>query len=222
MLVGGEARVNNVLLSAGAACVIVAIVGGGAKAFGVEVPVLGSVRRQVALGIAGIGFLAAAFVVGSGPTGSSPANPVNPAVVAYRQEVLAACRTAQSGASGNALMAAANSDGTFDRDRFMAALRDQITASSSVWQDLWKHPAPNELRAEASAAQQAANDEITQTRAAVDKIPAQLPARFTIEELAAFSGRLDAALRAPTARLEGALAELAGQPCGVPTPAASG
>lgn len=210
---------NNVLLSAGAACVIVAIVGGGAKAFGVEIPVLASVRRQVALGIAGIGFLAAAFVVGGGPTGS---NPVNPAVVAYRQEVLAACRTAQSGASGNALMAAANSDGTFDRDRFMAALRDQITASSSVWQDLWKRPVPNELRADASAAQQAANDEITQTRAAVDKIPAQLPARFTIEELAAFSGRLDAALRAPTARLEGALAELAGQPCGVPTPAASG
>ena len=210
---------NNVLLSAGAACVIVAIVGGGAKAFGVEVPVLGSVRRQVALGIAGIGFLAAAFVVGSGPTGSSP---VNPAVVAYRQEVLAACRTAQSGASGNALMAAANSDGTFDRDRFMAALRDQITASSSVWQDLWKHPVPNELRAEASAAQQAANDEITQTRAAVDKIPTQLPATFTLQEFAAYAGKLDAALRAPTARLEGALAELAGQPCGVPTPAASG
>ena len=210
---------NNVLLSAGAACVIAAIVGGGAKAFGVEIPVLSSVRRQVALGIVGIGFLAAAYFVGTGSAGPKPGNP---AVAAYQQEVLAACRAAQSGASGNALIAAANTDGTFDRDRFMAGLRDQITASSSVWQDLWRHPVPNELRAEASAARQAANDAIAQSRAAVDKIPTQLPARFTFEEFAAFAGRLDAALRAPASRLEGAMAELAGQPCGGPTPAASG
>jgi hypothetical protein len=210
---------NNVLLSAGAACVIVAIVGGGAKAFGVEIPVLSSVGRQVALGIVGIGFLAAAYVVGNGSAGSKPGDP---AVAAYRQEVLAACRAAQSGASGNALIAAANTDGTFDRGRLIAGLRDQITASSGVWEDLWRHPVPNELRAEASAAQQAANDEIAQTRAAVSKIPTQLPATFTFEEFAAFAGRLDAALRAPASRLEGALAELAGQPCGVPAPAASG
>ena len=210
---------NNVLLSAGAACIIAAIVGGGAKAFGVEIPVLSSVRRQLALGIVGIGFLAAAYFVGTGSAGPKPGNP---AVAAYQQEVLAACRAAQSGASGNALIAAANTDGTFDRDRFMTGLRDQITASSSVWQDLWRHPVPNELRAEASAARQAANDAIAQSRAAVDKIPTQLPARFTFVEFAAFAGRLDAALRAPASRLEGAMAELAGQPCGVPTPAASG
>jgi len=210
---------NNVLLGAGAACVIAAIVGGGAKAFGVEIPVLSSVRRQVALGVVGIGFLAAAYVVGNGPAGSKP---VDPAVAAYRQEVLAACRTAQSGASGNALIAAANNDGTFDRSRFIAGLQDQITASSGVWEDLWRHPVPNELRAEASAARQAANDAIAQTRAAVDKIPAELPATFTFEEFAAYAGKLDAALRAPASRLEGALAALAGQPCGVPTPGASG
>jgi hypothetical protein len=210
---------NDILLSAGAACIIVAIVGGGAKAFGVEIPVLSSVRRQAALGIVGIGFLAAAYFVGNGSAGPKPGNP---AVAAYQQEVLAACRASQSGTSGNALIAAANTDGTFDRDRFITGLRDQITASSSVWQDLWQHPVPNELRAEASAAQQAANDAIAQSRAAVDKIPTQLPARFTFEEFAAFAGRLDAALRAPASRLEGAMAELAGQPCGVPTPAASG
>src|SRR5260370_3541218 len=206
---------NDVLLSAGAACVILAIVGGGAKAFGVEIPVLSSVRRQVTLGIGGIGFLAAAYVVGNGAAGSKPGNP---AVAAYQQEVLAACRAAQSGASGNALIAAANSDGTFDRNRLIAGLRDQITASSSVWQDLWRHPVPNELQVKASAAQQAANDAIAQTRAAVDKIPTQLPARFTFEEFAAFAGRLDAALRAPTSRLQGAIAELSGHPYAVPAP----
>jgi hypothetical protein len=210
---------NNVLLGAGAACVIAAIVGGGAKAFGVEIPVLSSVRRQVALGIVGIGFPAAAYVVGNGPAGSTP---VDPAVTAYRQEVLAACRTAQGGASGNALIAAANNDGTFDRSRFIAGLQDQITASSAVWEDLWRHPVPNELQAEASAARQAANDAIAQTRAAVDKIPTQLPATFTLQEFAAYAGKLDAALRAQASRLEGALGALAGQPCGVPAPAASG
>jgi hypothetical protein len=210
---------NNVLLSAGAACVILAIVGGGAKAFGVEVPVLSSVGRQVSLGIVGIGFLAAAYFVGNGPAGSKPGNP---AVAAYRQRVLAACRAAQSGASGNPLIAAANSDGTFDRGRLIAGLRDQITASNSVWEELWRHPVPNELRGEASAAQRAAKDKISQTRAAVNKIPSQLPAPFTFEEFAAFAGRLDAALRAPASRLEGAMAELAGQPCGVPAPTASG
>src|SRR5262249_49420990 len=143
---------NDILLSAGAACVILAVVGGGARAFGVEIPVLNSVRRQVALGVVGIGFLAAAFVVGNGSASSN--NPGNPAVAAYRQEVLATCRVAQNSASGNALIAAANNDGTFDRDRFVAGLRDQITASSSVWQDLWRHPVPDELRAKASAAQQ--------------------------------------------------------------------
>ena len=210
---------NDILLSAGAACVILAIVGGGAQAFGVQIPVLSSVRRQVALGVVGIGFLAAAFVVGNG---SASSNTGNPAVAAYQQEVLAACRVAQNSPSGNALIAAANNDGTYDRDRFVAGLRDQITASSSVWQELWRHPVPDELRAKASAAQQAANDATAQLRAAVDEIPAQLPARFTYQDLAALTGRLDAALGAPASRLQGAMSELAGQPCGVPTPAASG
>jgi hypothetical protein len=213
---------NNVLLGAGVACVIAAIVGGGAKAFGVEIPVLRSVGRQVALGTVGIGFLAAAYVVGNGPAGPPGSKPADPAVTAYRQEVLAACRTAQSGASGNALFAAANNDGTFDRSRFITALRDQITASSGVWEQLWRQPVPNELRAGASTARQAANDAIAQTRAAVDKIPTQLPATFTIEDFAAYAGKLNAALQAPASRLEGALSALAGQPCGVPTPAASG
>jgi hypothetical protein len=221
MHVGRGVSMNNVLLGAGVACVIAAIVGGGAKAFGVEIPVLRSVGRQAALGIVGIGFLAAAYVVGNGPAGPAGSKP-DPAVTAYRQQVLAACRTAQGGASGNALFAAANNDGTFDRGRFITALQDQITASSSVWDDLWRQPVPNELRAEASTARQAANDAIAQSRAAVDKIPTQLPATFTIEDFAAYAGKLNAALQAPASRLEGALSALAGQPCGVPTPAASG
>lgn len=45
---------DTTLLGAGIACIIAAIVGGGLKAFGIEIPVLSSVYRQVALGALGI------------------------------------------------------------------------------------------------------------------------------------------------------------------------
>jgi hypothetical protein len=50
------------ILGAGLACVIAAIVGGGLKAFGVEVPLLTSVKRQLLLGALGaalVGFAVA-------------------------------------------------------------------------------------------------------------------------------------------------------------------
>lgn len=45
---------DNVILVAGLACVIAAIVGGGLKAFGIEVPILASRTRQVILGLLGV------------------------------------------------------------------------------------------------------------------------------------------------------------------------
>src|SRR5204863_248014 len=41
------------LLTTGIACIIAAIVGGGLKAFAIEIPVLASGRRQAALGLFG-------------------------------------------------------------------------------------------------------------------------------------------------------------------------
>lgn len=49
---------NSVLLTAGVVCIIAAIVGGGLKAFGAEVPALASVRRQLLLGSSGVVLLA--------------------------------------------------------------------------------------------------------------------------------------------------------------------
>lgn len=210
---------NSVLLSAGAACVILAVVGGGAKAFGVEVPVLNSVGRQLGLAGLGILFLVAAYVLGDDTTGSKPQNP---AVAAYRQRVLAACRSASSTVSGNPLMAAVNSDLTFDRDRFVAGLRDQISASSAVWDELWQQPVPRDLNDEASVAREATDEALAQTRAAIDQIPKQLPRRFTFQDFAAFAGQMNAALSAPAARLEAAMSKLAGQPCTVSAPTGSG
>ena len=42
----------------GIACVIAAIVGGGLTLFGIQIPVLNAVRRQLMLGVLGVGFIA--------------------------------------------------------------------------------------------------------------------------------------------------------------------
>jgi hypothetical protein len=46
--------VENTLLGAGVACIIAAIVGGGLKAFGMEIPLVNSSRRQLLLGFFGV------------------------------------------------------------------------------------------------------------------------------------------------------------------------
>jgi len=45
---------STTLITAGVACIIAAIIGGGLKAFGIEIPLLQSKKRQVLLGILGI------------------------------------------------------------------------------------------------------------------------------------------------------------------------
>lgn len=60
---------NSVLLTAGVAAIILAVVGGGAQAFGVTVPVLNGIVRQAALGLAGAAFIAIAVATGHGNSG---------------------------------------------------------------------------------------------------------------------------------------------------------
>ena len=62
------------LLTTGLACLIAAIVGGGLKAFGIEIPILRSGKRQLAL--AGLGFILALLAPlfrNQGELGSEPA-----------------------------------------------------------------------------------------------------------------------------------------------------
>jgi hypothetical protein len=197
------------------ASIILAVVGGGAKAFGVEVPVLDKRSRQIGLAVVGVLFLVGSYVLRSNGDSQESAD-----VVAYRQEVLATCRSIQ-GAGSNPVLAAANDDGTFDRDRFMEALRGQVRASRDVFNQLWKRPVPEALEREAQEAQKAADRLLARTRAQINRIPSQFPAQFTFPQLGALFGQLDAALRAPASRLEGAMARLAGQPCRVPAPTSS-
>jgi hypothetical protein len=51
------------LLVAGIVCIVAAVVGGGVKLLGAEMPVLGSFPRQALLFLVGVAFLVASFVV---------------------------------------------------------------------------------------------------------------------------------------------------------------
>jgi hypothetical protein len=55
--------VETTLLSAGIACLVAGVVGGGLKAFGIEIPVLESVPRQLAVAGLGVMLIVAAAVV---------------------------------------------------------------------------------------------------------------------------------------------------------------
>lgn len=64
----------NTLLIAGIVCIVAAVVGGGIKMLGNELPVLGSTLRQGLLALVGVAFLIASYLV-SHPSTSAPAAP---------------------------------------------------------------------------------------------------------------------------------------------------
>ena len=65
---------ETTLFATGIACLIAAIIGGGLKAFGIEIPLLKSIPRQVALGAFGAVLLALSFV----KTPTPDSEPVSP------------------------------------------------------------------------------------------------------------------------------------------------
>jgi hypothetical protein len=62
---------QSTLITTGVVCIIAAIVGGGLKALGIEVPKLDSFARQALLGIFGIGLVVAGNSYGSSPDPTS-------------------------------------------------------------------------------------------------------------------------------------------------------
>jgi len=68
---------NSVLLETGVGCVIAAAIGGGLKAFGIEIPILQSVKRQVLLGMFGAVLVGGSFLVSSSETGGRSSSPLS-------------------------------------------------------------------------------------------------------------------------------------------------
>jgi hypothetical protein len=74
--------VSNSLLIAGIVCMVAAIVGGGVKMLGAEVPVLNSFPRQIMLFVLGLVFLFVSVGVGKSPSGRPPTRAIP---VSYRR-----------------------------------------------------------------------------------------------------------------------------------------
>lgn len=68
---------NTILFETGAGCVIAAAIGGGLKAFGIEIPILQSPKRQVLLGVLGAVLVGGSFLASSEPSGG-PSSPPSP------------------------------------------------------------------------------------------------------------------------------------------------
>src|SRR5215467_12360940 len=79
-ITGNQGGMNNTFVVAGLASPLAAIVGGGLKAFGIEVPLLKSLFRQIVLGVVGIVLLA--FGLGAVSLPKRPSMPT-PEVTAF-------------------------------------------------------------------------------------------------------------------------------------------
>src|SRR5205823_3025962 len=64
----GARAMDGALTTAGIACIIGAVIGGGLKAFGIEIPVIQSRVRQLALAVVGVVLLVGSRVPVSGET----------------------------------------------------------------------------------------------------------------------------------------------------------
>jgi hypothetical protein len=73
---------QNTLLGAGLGCVIGAVIGGGLKGFGMEIPLINSIRRQALLGVLGFVLIGLSFAAAN-PSDARPAlDPVSAATPA--------------------------------------------------------------------------------------------------------------------------------------------
>ncbi len=89
---------ETVLLSAGIACLIAAIVGGGLKAFGIEIPMLQSLARQLLLGTFGTILVVISFATSSPP--KPPDGKTSPPPSPTRTPLATPTRVTLPGASG--------------------------------------------------------------------------------------------------------------------------
>jgi hypothetical protein len=199
--------VNEVLLTAGVAAIIIAVVGGGAKAFGVDIPVLQSGRRQVALGLVGVVFLGAAVLLRDDESGDGS----DATVEGYRQEVLATCRALPRDQPFP-------TDGAqFEKGPFLEHLGAQRTSWESALDELWQQKPPDSLQEDQQTAEAATGRLLASWADALDRLEQRLPETFDILAAARYAREVGSV--APATRWEGAMSRLAGAPC---TPTAAG
>lgn len=208
---------NTVLLTAGVVALIAAVIGGGLKAFNIELPVLQSRAVRMALGGLGIVFLVAAFVLRE-DDGSADRSAER-----YQRQVVAACNAVGKRGARTSIGTPRPSfdmDGDaptaaliYDRDRVIAGVRSALAADRRRLKLLFDKPAPDSLRDEAQEARERFDAYARQSRASSATIARTLPENPTIEQIDEVTAALQDRADAVIAPLEDAMTRLAGQEC---------
>ncbi|HLY89783.1 MAG TPA: hypothetical protein VKQ27_12450 [Acetobacteraceae bacterium] len=140
------------LLVAGVVCIVAAIVGGGIKLLGAEVPVLNSFPRQALLFVVGAGFLLASFRVGANrsPT-PSPPSPAQAAAQAPAQTPTSASVQAPPSAPSGAVApcGAAAALSCLPRSSSPVVFVDEAAANRAASQNIQDSLSTTQAQAEA-------------------------------------------------------------------------
>jgi len=202
-----EARVNAVLLSAGVACVIAAVVGGGLKAFGIDVPVITSLKRQSVLFVVGILFLVSAWLLRDRTGGPDKAES------AYRQLVVATCgrivkiRTADFPID----VIDISSDGIrFHKEPLVGELRRRQANMQAELASLWVHQTPANLRPRRHHAEDVSGAWLQRVTEEIKALQATAPDPVSQADADVLERPSDIQLRA---QVNDAMTDLAGQDC---------
>jgi hypothetical protein len=230
---------NTILLTAGVVALMAAVIGGGLRAFQIEVPVLQSRGVRVALGALGVAFLLAAVLVpqDSGDSRArdearrqqelqarherevqerrkqeSQARLEREVKARYQRSVEATCSAMRRATSNLSFVPGPGQN--IDRDATLAQWRAGFEAGAQRLQLLFDKSAPASLRHEVKVARGRSKSYIRNGRHVFSTLAASLPTYPTLEEFraAASSDPQDQAVGF-VARLEDAMTELAGRDC---------
>lgn len=233
---------NTILLTAGVVAVMAAVIGGGLRAFQIELPVLTSLAVRVALGVLGIAFLVAAVmlredntdVVGSSQSSrpvDQAARDASPAArdtsqTGYQRQVAATCNGLRSLSKRNTLgppisqpeqqRGRGPDSAHFERDTVISGEREKLRAIIRRLQLLRKKPVPTSLRDEAKVARNRALIYVRELRAVVRTFAYALPSNPTLQQINATAAPLRDSNDKATARFEDALTQLADRDCSLP------
>ncbi|CAN5278411.1 hypothetical protein BH18ACT12_BH18ACT12_13040 [soil metagenome] len=201
---------NTVLLTAGVVALMAAVIGGGLKAFNIEIGPLSSRGVRFTLGLLGIVFIVAAVILRDNGGGGS-----NGAEASYQRQVLATCNAVRKVAArsdlGTPQLGPAGP--TFDRDAFVSTGRANLAAIERRLSLLLDKPVPDSLRSEAEVVRDRKTAFVERNREILNQLGRTLPQRFTVEQFNALTRPLQDAADNVLARLEDAMSQLAGQDC---------
>lgn len=220
---------NTVLLTAGVVALLAAVIGGGLKAFNIEMPVLTSARVRVAVGTLGIAFLIAAFLLREDSAGKDPA------VAQYQRQVAAACNAVRQlkarapAEIGIDMGALASSSGagppnlspgqvfTVDRETLLTGERSKQVAIRRRFELLLAKREPGSLRDEADALRTAVSSYVRDESSFRQELKDTLPERPHLEDLQAAYAAHEPQADEHLAQLEDAMNELGDRDCSLTT-----